>query len=127
MHSVIQKILERNKEVEVELLLNTDSNLMEDVNIKDFFLLTPAEKLEDFIHAQKFKANHSKEQSWIPLEKNEQNCLPREKGWRHWTRLQRGESLPSLARMEPSNSQSGPQIASIAHSQYKFNDAKVFS
>ena len=33
MHIVIQKILERNKEVEVELLLNTDSNLMEDVNI----------------------------------------------------------------------------------------------
>ena len=62
-HSVIQIILERNKEVEVEFLLNTDSNLMEYVNIKHFFQLTPAEKLEYFIHAQKFKANHSKEQS----------------------------------------------------------------
>ena len=55
MHSVIQKILERNKEVGVEFLLNTDSNLMEDVNIKHLFQLTPAAKLEDFIHSQNFK------------------------------------------------------------------------
>ena len=68
-HSVIQIILERNKEVEVELLLNTDSNLMEDVNIKHFFQLTPAAKLEDFIHAQKFKSKSFQKAKLTPARK----------------------------------------------------------
>ena len=70
MHSVIQTILERNKEVGVEFLLNTDSNLMEDVNIKHFFQLTPAAKLEYFIHARKFKSKSFQRAKLTPAGKN---------------------------------------------------------
>ena len=69
MHSVIESILERNKEVEVELLSKTDrgSGLLKDVDMNHFLQLSPASKLEDSIHARKFKGKSFQRAKLTPV------------------------------------------------------------
>lgn len=52
-HNIINFILQRNREVESELRLKTESKLLADAKVQHFIELKSKE-LEDFIHARKF-------------------------------------------------------------------------
>ena len=70
-HNIIQSILERNKAVESKLELKTESNSLADAAVTQFLQLTPASKLEDFIHARKFNGKSFQKVKLTPPEKSE--------------------------------------------------------
>jgi hypothetical protein len=65
IHSVIDNILQRNKVMEVELASKTETNLLADTTVGHFLPYTAA-KLEDFIHARKFKGKQFQKTKLTP-------------------------------------------------------------
>ena len=53
--NVVKDVLHRNQLVEKELCEKTVTGVLEDASVSAFLDLKPAQTLEDFIHARRFK------------------------------------------------------------------------